>query len=217
MSFKLFLKTVRTLTKGLVSGLPEPTEDRDPFELFAEWFGVARESNIILPEAMTLATATSDGRPSARMVLLKGFDSDGFTFFTNYGSRKAIELDSNPHAALVLHWEILQRQVRIEGSVERISSEQSATYFATRPRGSKLGAWASRQSDTVSSRGQLEDDMEATKSKFGNGEIPLPPFWGGYRLRPQRIEFWQGRVNRLHDRLVFNRKGESWETERLYP
>ena len=217
MSLKILLKTARNLTKGLVTGLPEPTENRDPFDLFAEWFEVARDSNIILPESMTLATATADGRPSARMVLLKGFGEDGFTFFTNYGSRKADELDFNPHAAMVFHWEILQRQIRIEGTVRRISSEESEAYFATRAEGSKLGAWASRQSEIVPSRDELESSMEAVKSKFKGVGVPLPPFWGGYRLTPERIEFWQGRPNRLHDRLVFVRDGGEWRTERLYP
>jgi pyridoxamine 5'-phosphate oxidase len=217
MSIKIFLKTVRNLTKGIVTGLPEPTKDRDPIDLFTEWFGVARDSNIILPEAMTLATATADGRPSARMVLLKGFGEDGFTFFTNYGSRKADELESNPHAALTFHWEILQRQVRIEGTAHKISPEESAAYFATRALDSKLGAWASKQSKPLSSRNELEDAVKAMKSKFGGMEVPLPPFWGGYRLAPERIEFWQGRLGRLHDRLVWVQDGDGWRNERLYP
>jgi len=217
MSIKLFLKTARNLTKGVITGLPEPTKDRDPIDLFAEWFDVARDSNIILPEAMILATATLDGRPSARMVLLKGFGEEGFTFFTNYGSRKAGELDSNPYAALTFHWEILQRQVRIEGTVRKITTEESAEYFATRARESKLGAWASKQSRPVFSRDELEKAVEAVKSKFDGKEIPLPLFWGGYRLAPELIEFWQGRLGRLHDRLVWVRDAGTWRTERLYP
>lgn len=217
MSFRIFLNTLRSLSSGLVTGLPEPTADRDPIDLFAEWFEVARESSIILPESMVLATATPDAMPSARMVLLKGFGESGFTFFTNYGSRKANELDANPQAALAFHWEILQRQVRIEGTVEKISPEESAAYFSTRPESSKLGAWASRQSEPVSSRVELEEAVEAVKSKFQGLEVPLPSFWGGYRLSPERIEFWQGRVGRLHDRVVFARDRDGWRTERLYP
>lgn len=217
MSLKILLKTARNLAKGLVTGLPEPMEVRDPLELFAEWFKVAGESNIILPEAMTLATATADGRPSARMVLLKGADEGGFTFFTNYGSRKATEVDANPHAALVFHWEILHRQVRIEGTVKKISAEDSAAYFETRDRSSQLGAWASKQSSVVSSREQLGIAMAEMEAKFDGMEVPLPSFWGGYRLEPERIEFWQGRASRLHDRLVFVRDGDTWRAERLYP
>lgn len=217
MSIRIFFKTARNLTKGLLSGLPEATKDRDPIDLFAEWFDVARDSNIILPEAMILATATLDGRPSARMVLMKGFSEDGFTFFTNYGSRKAVELDTNPHAALTFYWEILQRQIRIEGTVSKITTEESAAYFATRAQESKIGAWASKQSKPVFSRDELQEAVEAVKSKFDGMEVPLPPFWGGYRLKPELMEFWQGRLGRLHDRLVWVRDGDRWRTERLYP
>jgi pyridoxamine 5'-phosphate oxidase len=213
----LLIRTLRNLGKGLVRGLPAPEEGRDPFDLFSEWFDIASESNIILPEAMTLATATKDGQPSARMVLLKGHGPKGFVFFTNYGSRKSHELDSNPRAALVIHWEVLQRQVRIEGSVERLSADESSDYFATRPRGSQLGAWASRQSDVLSDRNVLHDAVAEVESRFSGVEIPRPEFWGGYRVIPDRIEFWQGQTNRLHDRLVFTRRGDGWNVERLYP
>lgn len=217
MSLKILLKTLNNLRKGLVDGLPEATADRDPFDLFAEWYQVAKDSNIILPNAMALATSTPDGKPSSRMVLLKGYGPEGFTFYTNYGSRKAGELDANPHAALVLHWEILQRQVRIEGSVTRTSEEDSAEYFVTRPRGSQIGAWASRQSAHLDSRADLESRFEEIKKRFDGKEVPLPPFWGGYRVDPIRIEFWQGKANRLHDRLLYIRDGDRWTTERLYP
>lgn len=217
MSLRLFFRTIRNLGKGLVGGLPQPAADRDPIDLFSEWYEAANDSNIILPNAMTLATADELGRPSARMVLLKGFGPDGFRFFTNYGSQKARELDSNPRAALVFHWEILQRQVRIQGSVERISEHESAGYFATRTRGSQLGAWASKQSSRLPSREELERSFEEARSRFEGKEVPLPSFWGGYRLLPERIEFWQGRANRLHDRLVFLKDGDEWRTERLYP
>ena len=216
-SIKVFFRTIRNLGQGLVTGLPEATADRDPFELFDEWFEAARGTNIIFPESMALATATPDGRPSTRMVLLKGVDERGFTFFTNYASRKAAELDSNPHAAIVIHWEVLQRQVRVAGTVRRITSEESADYFSTRPRGAQIGAWASKQSKPLSSRSELKRAVAETKTKYQGKDIPLPPFWGGYRIEPERIEFWQGRANRLHDRLVYIKDGEGWKTERLYP
>jgi pyridoxamine 5'-phosphate oxidase len=165
---------------------------------------------------MSLATASPDGVPSARMVLLKGVDKDGFVFFTNYGSQKAAELDVNPHAALCFHWAVLQRQVRVVGTVQRCTQDESAQYFATRGRGSQIGAWASRQSQVLEDRSELENRVREIDAEF-SGEVPLPPFWGGYRLRPERIEFWQGRADRLHDRLRFARDGESWTTQRLYP
>jgi pyridoxamine 5'-phosphate oxidase len=189
----------------------------DPIELFERWFEAARTAGIDLPEAVALATATPDGVPSVRMVLLKGFDDRGFTFFTNYESRKAGELDANPRAALCFHWKELDRQVRLTGGVRRVSEEESREYFVTRPEGSRLGAWASKQSRPLASRTELEDAVEAARRRFADGDIPLPPFWGGYRLAPDRIEFWQGRSDRLHDRIAFDRAGEGWDTVRLYP
>lgn len=189
----------------------------DPIELFREWFDAAAKAGIPLPEAMTLATATPDGKPSARVILLKGYGPDGFVFFTNYGSRKAGELDENPNAAMCFHWTPLERQVRIEGSVSRISEEESATYFRTRPRGSRIGAWASRQSEPLEDRGVLEARVRDVETRFGDGDIPLPPFWGGYRLEPERLEFWQGRPSRLHDRLLYERFASGWGVTRLYP
>jgi pyridoxamine 5'-phosphate oxidase len=206
-----------SLKSSLEAGLPDAAEGTDPIELFGLWFDAARESGILLPEAMTLATATPDGVPSARMVLLKGVGDDGFVFFTNYGSQKARELDTNPRAALCFHWAVLQRQVRVAGTVERVGEAESAEYFATRGRGSQLGAWASRQSQVLASRDDLEDRMRRVEADFEDGEVPLPPFWGGYRLTPERIEFWQGRADRLHDRLRFQRDGTSWAAQRLYP
>jgi pyridoxamine 5'-phosphate oxidase len=138
-------------------------------------------------------------------------------FYTNYGSRKAHELDQNPRASLCFHWAVLQRQVRVSGSVVRVSAEESASYFATRGRGSQIGAWASKQSEPLASRGELEERVRDTEARFGEGDVPLPPFWGGYRLDPERIEFWQGRADRLHDRLVFSRAGGAWSTQCLYP
>jgi len=216
MSLKSSLKTVLTLGQGVATGIPEAAADADPIELFQAWFEAANESGILLPEAMTLATATPDGMPSARMVLLKQVDEDGFVFFTNYGSQKAAELDANPRAALCFHWAVLQRQVRVSGSVARVSEEESAAYFATRGRGSQVGAWASKQSRVLERREVLEARVKEVDAEH-EGDVPLPPFWGGYRLTPERIEFWQGRADRLHDRLRFQRDGAGWKTERLYP
>jgi len=151
------------------------------------------------------------------MVLLKGVDARGFVFFTNYGSRKAAELDANPHAALCFHWTELERQIRVNGSVTRISPAESDSYFQSRPRGSRLGAWASKQSTPLATREELEARVREVEERFGDGHVPLPPFWGGYRLEPDTIEFWQGHEDRLHDRLVYTRSGSSWRTERLYP
>lgn len=217
MSLKSSIKTVLTLGQGLAGGLPDAAADADPIELFQAWFDAAQESGILLPEAMSLATATPDGVPSARMVLLKKADQDGFVFYTNYGSRKAAELEVNPKAALCFHWAVLQRQVRVTGTVARTSEEESAEYFATRTRRSRIGAWASRQSRAVTGRDELERRVEEIQEKFSGVEVPLPSFWGGYRLIPQEIEFWQGRPERLHDRLLFRREGPGWATQRLYP
>ncbi|MDX1646902.1 MAG: pyridoxamine 5'-phosphate oxidase [Longimicrobiales bacterium] len=202
---------------GVARAIPESAESRDPVELFAEWYASAEEAEIPLPEGMCLATASEGGQPSVRMVLLKGFDTRGFVFFTNYGSRKAQELDENPRAALCFHWPTLERQVRINGGVTRISREESEEYFRSRARGSRIGAWASEQSRPLGSRETLEDRVRVMEERFGEGEVPLPPFWGGYRVEPQTIEFWQGRDDRLHDRLVFTREGDGWSTMRLYP
>jgi pyridoxamine 5'-phosphate oxidase len=151
------------------------------------------------------------------MVLLKDVDASGFVFYTNYGSRKAREMDANPRASLCFHWAILQRQVRVSGQVRRVAAEASAAYFATRPRGSQIGAWASRQSEPLPSREELEKSVRDSTAEFAGRDVPLPPFWGGYRLEPETIEFWQGRADRLHDRLVFTRAARGWDTERLYP
>ncbi len=217
MSIRSTIKSVVTLGQGVTKGLPEASAERDPIELFGEWFEEAKKSGILLPESASLATATKDGMPSSRMVLLKGFSADGFVFYTNYGSRKAREMDENPRASLLMHWTILQRQVRVEGGVERIGSDESEAYFRTRSRGSQVGAWASRQSEVLTDPATLRDGAAEIEDRFKNQEIPLPPFWGGYRLVPKRIEFWQGRLNRLHDRLVFTRAEVDWTTERLYP
>ena len=211
------LRAIRTLASGVTRGLPTLAAAGDPYDLFARWFADAEASGLLLPESMSLATATADGRPSARMVLLKGVGPDGFRFFTNYGSRKAAELDENPHAALCFHWSVLERQVRVEGRAERLSGEESAAYFGTRDRDSRIGAWASRQSRPIPDRAALEAQVAEVEARFAGEDVPLPDFWGGYRLIPARFEFWQGRANRLHDRLVYTPREGAWEITRLQP
>ncbi|MDH5761096.1 MAG: pyridoxamine 5'-phosphate oxidase [Gemmatimonadota bacterium] len=217
MSVKSVLRALITMGRGVVKGIPEATAGRDPLDLFHEWFRAAAESGIFLPEAMALATASPDGAPSVRMVLLKGADADGFVFYTNYGSRKATELEDNPRASLCFHWAVLERQVRVEGTVERVSREESEAYFRTRARRSRLGAWASDQSRPLGERADLARRLRDTTERFAGDDVPLPDFWGGYRLRPHTIEFWQGKADRLHDRLVFEHTDHGWETHRLYP
>ena len=191
---------------------------RDPIRQFAKWFGEAVEAVPQLPNAVTLSTATKDGKPSARVVLMKSFDEDGFVFFTNYGSRKGKELTTNPRAELLFYWPELHRQVRIEGTVEKTSEQESDDYFQTRPRESQVSAWASSQSGVVKNRKELEKRFHEFDRRYGNRRVPRPPHWGGYRLRPRRIEFWQGRENRLHDRLVYLlRGGKTWALQRLAP
>jgi pyridoxamine 5'-phosphate oxidase len=189
----------------------------EPLERFRGWFREAGEAGVAFPEVMTLATATADGAPSARMVLLKGADEDGFVFYTGYGSRKADELAANPRAALVLYWQPLGRQVRVEGDVERVSETESAAYFASRPRGSQLAAWASQQSRPLESRDELERRYAELEREYEGREVPLPRHWGGFRLRPNAIEFWQHRDNRLHDRVRYTRAREGWRAEVLSP
>lgn len=201
----------------MLSPLDEAHVDADPIVQFGHWFADAETADLIEPTAMTLATADAGGRPSARMVLLKGFDQRGFVFYTNYGSRKADELAGNPSAALVFWWPSLQRQVRVEGIVERVTREESEAYFRTRPLGSQLGAWASAQSQVIAGRAELERRLEELEARYGDGEVPLPPFWGGYRVHPEVIEFWQNRPNRLHDRLRYRRVPDGWTIERLSP
>lgn len=193
--------------------------DPDPVAQFARWLAEARAAGLHEPEAAALATATPDGRPSVRMVLLRRFDERGFCFFTNRESRKGVELAANPRAALALHWHPpLQRQVRIEGAVEPLADAESYAYFATRPRASRLGAWASPQSRPLADRSALEQRVAEVERRFaGVAEPPLPPFWGGYRLVPDAIELWQGRQSRLHDRARYERHGDVWRRVRLAP
>jgi len=196
----------------------EDEVERDPLAQFERWYAEAVEAGVQLPEAMTLATATPDGSPSARMVLLKGVDERGFVFYTNYESRKGRELTANPRAALVFHWpQAPRRQVTVSGTVERLPVEESAEYFRTRPFGSRIGAWASRQSEVIAGREGLERSFAELESEHSDGEVRRPPWWGGYVLCPDIVEFWQNRPNRLHDRLRYRRSGEDWVLERLSP
>ncbi|HEY0781424.1 MAG TPA: pyridoxamine 5'-phosphate oxidase [Thermoanaerobaculia bacterium] len=194
-----------------------PDLDADPVVQFQAWLAEAIAAKLPEPTAMTLATADREGRPSARIVLLKGCDARGFVFYSNYASRKGAELAANPHAALLFHWPELDRQVRIEGVVERTTREESEAYFASRPRPSRLGAWASRQSAPLQDRAELERALAAVEARFPD-DIPLPGFWGGFRVRPDAIELWQGRASRLHDRFRYTRAGDGeWRIERLSP
>jgi pyridoxamine 5'-phosphate oxidase len=200
------------------SGLSEADVDADPVRQFETWLKQAVAASLPEPNAMTLSTATPDGQPSARMVLLKGFAASGFTFFTNYESRKSRELTANPRAALLFFWPELQRQIRIEGTVERVSEAESDDYFRSRPLGSRLGAWASAQSEVIAGRAVLEERVREIIQRFPDGEVPCPPNWGGYRVYPLTIEFWQGRPDRLHDRLRYQRVHPAgWRIERLSP
>jgi pyridoxamine 5'-phosphate oxidase len=194
------------------------TVDPDPIVQFGRWFEQALASQLLEPNAMTLATSAPDGWPSARVVLLKDVDVRGFVFFTDYRSRKSAELIANPRAALVFLWKELERQVRIQGHVAEISREESDAYFQTRPRGSQFGAWASHQSAELADRAILERAVDEVRARFGDAPVPLPPHWGGYRLSPRELEFWQGRENRLHDRIRYRLTGEGhWEIGRLSP
>lgn len=189
----------------------------DPFAQFASWFAEAKQSSCALPHAMTLATANAEGQPAARMVLLKDCDERGFTFYTNYASAKARDLAQNPRAALVFNWEELRRQVRASGAVEKVSEQEADAYFATRPRGSQLGAWASPQSDVLENRADLEREIEQLAAQYKNREIPRPPHWGGYRVLADCVEFWVSRQSRLHDRFVYQRRTNGWHLEQLAP
>jgi pyridoxamine 5'-phosphate oxidase len=189
----------------------------DPFALFDAWYAEARGSEPNDPDAMALATASADGRPSVRMVLLKGHDARGFVFYTNLDSRKGAELAENPNASLLFHWKSLRRQVRIEGRVSAVSDSEADAYFATRGRDSRLGAWASDQSRPLPDRATFEARVEAMRERFGAGDIPRPPRWSGFRVAPQRIEFWSDREARLHERRLFERIGEGWREGLLYP
>jgi pyridoxamine 5'-phosphate oxidase len=197
--------------------LDERDVDADAIRQFERWFADAAAARVPEPNAMTLSTATRDGVPSARIVLLKGVDANGFAFYTDYRSRKGAELAENPLAALTFLWKEIERQVRITGSVSRVSTQESDAYFRTRPLGSRLGAWASHQSAVLASREELEARVQDVIGRFPDGDVPLPPHWGGFRVAPDEIEFWQGRPDRLHDRLLYRRGERGWEISRLSP
>ncbi len=204
----------REYTKG---GLNKDGLSESPFELFEKWFNQAMETNIPDASAMSLATVSGEGKPSQRTVLLKMFDEKGFVFFTNYSSQKSQQIDENPNVSLLFPWTELERQIEINGTATKISTAESLKYFLSRPRGSQLGAWASAQSSPINSRQILEGQLQKMKTKFTKGEIPLPDFWGGYRVVPETIEFWQGGENRLHDRFEYTRKNNDWISKRLQP
>jgi len=195
-----------------------PNTNRDePLALFQQWYGEAEDREVDLPSAMSVATADAQGRPSSRMVLLKAFDGDGFVFYTNLESRKAIEIAENPQVSLLFHWKSLKRQVRIEGTAALVDDAMADAYFASRDRGSQIGAWASRQSRAMEGRHELEKQVAIHAAKFGIGKIPRPPFWSGYRVAPRHFEFWDDGKFRLHERTVYERTPDGWQTQRLFP
>lgn len=218
MSFLTKLRCLITAGQGVTGSNINVDVLDDPIKMFSQWFEQAKDTGFVLPESLTLATASAEGKPSARVVLLKSFDDSGFIFFTNYGSRKGQELTANPHAAMVFHWNILQRQVRIEGAIERVSEAESLAYFHSRPRGSQIGAWASYQSQEIDCRETLALKAKEIEAQYAGKEIPLPPFWGGFKLTPHTMELWQGRADRLHDRYTFTKDAQdNWQRKLLSP
>jgi pyridoxamine 5'-phosphate oxidase len=215
---KLPLDVAALRSEYAAHGLRRADLDPDPIKQFGNWFGAALAAEIPDANAMSLATATPDAKPSVRIVLLKGFDERGFIFFTNYASEKGRQMEVNPNVGLVFYWVQLQRQIRISGMVEKTSRQDSATYFHSRPSGSQLGAWVSRQSEAIDARQILDSRLAEMTERFEGGEIPLPPHWGGYRVKPNQLEFWQGRPNRLHDRFRYSLQSDgAWLIDRLAP
>lgn len=211
------IKVAELRREYALSELGEQDVDPDPIRQFERWLADAVAAHVPEPNAMTLATATPDGVPSARVVLLKGIDARGFVFFTDYRSRKGQELDANPRAALCFLWKEIERQLRVTGTVERVEPEESERYYRSRPVGSRYGAWSSHQSAVIASRDVIESAERAVESRFADGDPPRPPYWGGYRIAPVEVELWQGRQSRLHDRLRYRRDGDGWTIERLSP
>jgi len=213
------LRCLLTFGQGVALPLPDLSTNSTPEQLFKQWFDDANKSGILLSEGMSVSTCNADGQPSSRMVLLKDYDEKGFVFYTNYGSRKSHELVENNKVALLFHWNVLQRQIRIEGTVEKVSAQESAEYFHSRDKGSQVGAWASKQSQKLKHDNELKERMSHFQEKFSEGEVPHPEFWGGWRVKPEYIEFWQGRANRLHDRVCFEKENENgqWAQHKLHP
>ncbi len=197
--------------------LDEKDVNSNPILQFEKWFKEAVDSKVNEPNAMTVCTSTTEGKPSARILLLRNFNENGFVFYTNYTSRKGLEIEKNPHAALLFFWPELERQVRIEGVLEKQSKEDSDLYFNTRPKGSKLGAWSSPQSKIIDNRKVLDDNYKVFSEKFSDETVPRPDFWGGYILKPESIEFWQGRPSRMHDRILYLKENNNWKINRLAP
>ncbi len=211
------LRCLFTFGQGVALPLPEIPANKSPFELFEQWFTDANKSGILLPEAMSVSSCSIDGQPSSRMVLLKSWDENGFVFYTNYASRKSQELSENCKVSLLFHWGVLQRQIRIEGVVRRTSVEQSEQYFHSRDRGSQIGAWASKQSQKIKFSDELTIRDKQFSEQFAGKQVPLPEFWGGYRIEPHYMEFWQGRASRLHDRVCFEKHADTWQIFNLHP
>jgi pyridoxamine 5'-phosphate oxidase len=212
------LKCLLTFGQGVALPLPDISSETNPIILFEHWFNDAKKSGILLPESMSISTCDKNGQPHSRMVLLKEFTTNGFIFYTNYGSNKSQELNANNKIAILFHWNVLQRQIRIEGEVSKTSSEQSQRYFHSRDRGSQIGAWASKQSHQITTPTELKDRETYYKNKFSNLDaIPYPEFWGGWNVKPTYIEFWQGRSNRLHDRVCFKKQGDDWTNFKRHP
>jgi pyridoxamine 5'-phosphate oxidase len=218
MKFLEKLRCLLTFGQGVALPLPEINMDQKPLTIFEQWFYDAARAGVILPESMSVSTCSADGQPSSRMVLLKQYDQQGFVFYTNYNSRKTHELAQNQKVALLFHWGVLQRQVRIEGVVEKVSKTQSEDYFHSRSRGSQIGAWASYQSKKINNDNELKQRVKAFERKFAGDKVPLPEFWGGWRVKPQYFESSQGRASRLHDRLCFEKQADgNWSKFKLMP